>query len=369
MTTMQTISEGFWRWLDRVAEAMVALVARLAAPRTISLVEDDSGEFTAQSSDISMPATASEGRLRVDGGKILGVGSASVETALRGSHVELVLQPERFLFKPLELPLRAAEFLDGIVRAQIDRLTPWTAEQVAFGCSKPADAGTGRIVVTVAATAKSMLAPYLRAFAGQGIRSIAISTRSPDAPHAPAIRILEENVAGILDVHRARRILLAALAAGCLVTATAVAAATVVAGHLQARQDELARRILERRSAAIASRNLAVDPATAAERALVRRKNEAPASVIALEVLSQVLPDHTYVTELRIEGDKLRLTGVSRDAPSLIGLIEQSQHFTSATFFAPTTRAPSDSGDRFNIEARMMPVFSPRPSPQTTGRP
>ena len=93
---------------------------------------------------------------------------------------------------------------------------------------------------------------------------------------------------------------------------------------------------------------------------LARRKNETPASVIVLEVLSQRLPDHTYVTELRIEGDKLRLTGVTREAPSLIGLLEQSQHFSSATFFAPTTREPSDSGDRFNIETRVKPVFSPQ---------
>ena len=39
--------------------------------------------------------------------------------------------------------------------------------------------------------------------------------------------------------------------------------------------------------------------------------------MIVLEVLSQILPDHTYVTEFRIEGDKLRLMGVTRDAPSL----------------------------------------------------
>ncbi len=80
-----------------------------------------------------------------------------------------------------------------------------------------------------------------------------------------------------------------------------------------------------------------------------------------LEILSQILPDHTYVTELRLEGDKLRLSGITRDAPSLIRLIEQSRHFARATFFAPTTRAPSDPGDRFNIEAQMVPVFSARP--------
>ena len=75
-----------------------------------------------------------------------------------------------------------------------------------------------------------------------------------------------------------------------------------------------------------------------------------------LEALSKILPDQTYVTELRLEGNKLRLTGITRDAPSLIGLIEQSGRFTRATFFAPTTRSPSDTGDRFHIEAIIKPL-------------
>lgn len=361
MTAAQTISNYFWRWLDDVASALMKVVARLAAQRTIRLVEAENGQFAVQKSDITKSGTPRE-VLRFEDGKIAGDPPGAAEAALRGGRVELMLRPDRFLFKPLELPSRATEFLDGVVRAQIDRLTPWGPERAAFGYSTPVDAGGGRIVVTVAATAKGMVAPYLQAFAESGARSVTMLTRAPEEPAAgPAIKILEENITGILDGRQARRIVLVTLAVGFLLATGAVTAATVMGGSLQERQDELARSIATRRAAVIAARNAPGDPLTEAERGLARRKNESPSTVIVLEVLSQILPDHTYVTEMRIEANKLRLSGVTNDAPGLIRLIEQSRQFTSATFFAPTTRGPSDSGDRFNIQAQMEPVFSPRP--------
>ena len=70
-------------------------------------------------------------------------------------------------------------------------------------------------------------------------------------------------------------------------------------------------------------------------------------------------PDQTYLTELQLEGNKLRLTGITRDAPSLIGLIEQSGRFTRASFFAPTTRSAANTGDRFHIEALVKSLGPP----------
>ena len=64
--------------------------------------------------------------------------------------------------------------------------------------------------------------------------------------------------------------------------------------------------------------------------------------------------------ELRLEDNKLRLIGQTRDAASLIGLIEESGQFKRATFFAPTTRSASEPGERFHIEATVQPLSAPR---------
>src|SRR4029077_2502648 len=113
------------------------------------------------------------------------------------------------------------------------------------------------------------------------------------------------------------------------------------------------RRITERRA------SLRLNPAAggSAFGLLARREQTSPSSVVVLEALSQALPDGTYVTELRIEGDKVQVVGMTQDAPSLIRLIERSPQFARATFFAPTTRAQNEPGERFHIEARIMPNF------------
>ena len=125
------IRNAFWRWLNLVAETIVSGLDRMTAKRRISLAESSEDHFAVTASDHD--AIPDVGEIVVENGNISVQQSAQLGTMLRGGSVELLLRPERFVFKPLELPSRAAEFLDGVVRAQIDRLTPWTADQAAFG--------------------------------------------------------------------------------------------------------------------------------------------------------------------------------------------------------------------------------------------
>ena len=263
------------------------------------------------------------------------------------------------MFQPLELPSRAAEFLNGIVRAQIDRLTPWNAADVAFGCSRPIESGPDRLVVTIAATALSFLKPYVDAITKLGAHSLAILTTPPQAgPSAVPISVLDLRTRGALEIGRIRKALMITLAACAIATIATVTAAVIIDASLELRQDELAQK-LARLRAAIGTRD---GGASSTDRqALERRKYDSSSAVMVLDVLSGLLPDHTYVTELRIEANKLRLIGVTRDAPSLIELIEQSGRFTRANFFAPTTRSPSDASERFHIEAIIQPPAALRP--------
>lgn len=361
MKTVEAIRAGFSRWLNIVAQALLLLLTRFRKERTVTIVERDQDYFALRSTDLGKNAYSDDPQLHLDAGHMAEV-FPQIQASLRDTQVELLVRSDRFIFKPLELPARAAEFLDGVVRAQIDRLTPWSADQAAFGFSAPTDAGSGRIVVTVAATAKSILAPIVKALSGLGARSVIVRTIAPnESDNNAAITVMEENVAHVLDAQLVRRILFVTLTVSWLIAALAMIATTIIGSNLQSRQDELARRIAKERAAALTARNNPGDPKTLAERALLRRKNESPSDVIALEILSQILPDDTYVTEMHIESNKVRLTGVTHDAPQLIRLIERTRHFSQATFYAPITHSSSNPGDHFSIEARMEPNFSLTP--------
>jgi general secretion pathway protein L len=210
--------------------------------------------------------------------------------------------------------------------------------------------------VTVVATSRALIAPLVGGLSALGPKSVRAVTRPPDAPDSVPVEVWDHAVGGALDLRRVRFALAAVLLLAVLAAVGSVGTLVVVGDDLDAQRFEISRRIADKRASALIGRE---GLGSSALTALERRKREVPSSVIVIEALSQVLPDHTYLTELRIIGDRLQIVGVSRDAPALIRLIEQSSHFTRATFFAPTTRSPGEPGEHFNIEARIEPVYTP----------
>jgi general secretion pathway protein L len=352
MAMLSGAKQFLTEWIDAVSRAIDAVASRFVQPRRIRLVEGDDGIFTASAAPVKGKPGLSDVIFRIAAGEPRPPLPADWEAAFRASRLEVQLPQAQIMTHRLDFPGRATDFLDGMIRSQIDRLTPWTLEDAAFGFSPPARIANDRIEVVFAATSKQKLNPLLELADTLDAASVAVFAPAQDGASSPISlmdRKLRSIVGAIADVPRLLRVV--------LLSSVAAAAASLLiniylGGSLQSELDDLRQQISQRRAAL----RLGAGGASGLG-LLAKRKQTTPSSVMVLEAISRALPDSTYVTELRIEGDKVQVVGMTQDAPSLIRLMEQSPQFSRATFFAPTTHAANEPGDRFHIEAHITANF------------
>lgn len=351
VSSLRTILE---RGLDDAASGFMTALDRLRRPPTLRLVEEADGAFAlfdAAARPISRAAFRDGEWRDGDGG--------ALAPRLAGASLELWLAGSRFVFRQIELPRRAGDFLEGVVRAQIDSLTPWKPQDALFGWSAPRPQGAERIGVVVAVTPRVALVPLVAALEAAGVASLHASA-PPDAADAGGARInvLARRPGDAVRRRRWRAALAAGLALAVAAALLGEFAALFLGGDIADRAATLQGQIVARRAALQSGRGSEADRALAA---LIARRRATPASVMVIEALSRALPDDAYLTQLHIEGDKVQFGGLAADAPALIGRIEQSPAFRHAAFDAPTTRTASEAGERFHIEAQASAIFTASP--------
>lgn len=349
MTTMISQAKDlFGEWIASVCHAVDVLAGRFVRSRRITLTELDDGRLTASTVSSDNSAALPDVAFRPGAGRP----PLPVEwtAAFAGSRVEVELHPVQIMTDRLDFPSRAADFLDGMIRAQIDRLTPWSASDAVFGWSSPVTVDKDRIEVTLAATSKLKVAPLLQLVEALNAASVTVYATSTTGRIVLLDKSLRSLIGPAVNLPRLLRAVL--LSAGI-----AAAASLLIGAYLgdstQSELGDVQRRISQRRAAL----RLEESGTATGMDLLAKRKQTTPSSLMVLEALSRALPDSTYVRELRIEGDKVQVVGMTQDAPPLIRLLEQSPQFTRATFFAPTTRAANEPGERFHIEAHITAYF------------
>lgn len=352
MRALRQVALILSRWIDDVASAILSIVAAFQPKRELRLAEQDDSAFAVEASKRRSTRARVCAKLKFVDGGFVEAGGGQGHLRLAGAQIELVLARRRFVFRTLELPQQASGFLDAIVRSQIDRLTPWTAAQAAFGCSPAKEASNGRIGVVVAATARSALMPFVTALEAFKPNSIVISAAAEDDDSRTIV--FSRDINREWSLPNVRRVVVATPAAAGIAVIVAFAALAFVSADVENSGLQISQQMAERRAALVSAGAGVAEQATAK---LAQQKRETPAAVIVLEQLSQVLPDDTYLTELHVADGKLEISGVTREAASLIRIIEQTEQFKNATFFAPTTRAAGENDEQFHIAAKIVPFF------------
>jgi len=280
-----------------------------------------------------------------------------VAQAARQSLVVLELPSQQVMARRITVPAKAREFLPGIIRNQIDRLSPWQADQAVYGFEAEASReDAAALDVRVMITSRTIIDAARAEVAAIGLALdrivVAPGDENPALPIALWSRVAD---AQRQDVDRISRLIGMGIA-GCVGVSFALTVWAMVStafihdqnDEMQARAKTLERQLQGARGEAVTA---SLDPA---ERAWVA-KQTTPSAVVLLEALSRALPDDAFLTDLQFEHATVRIVGLAADAPSLIAPLEQSGHFTGVHFFAPTTRGTNAALYQFHIQAQVEP--------------
>jgi general secretion pathway protein L len=339
---------GLWTYLvEAFCTLLDPLIDRFAKERRLVMVAAPSGDFTLHD--------AREGKVMPLGPLDLDA-PREILDKVRWTAFDLRLPANQILNRRLTLPAGSADFVSAIVRHRLDRLTPWSDEKVLHAFTVT-EMGKDGLTIDVAATSRDIAAGPLERLAMLGLRPTYLGSAA-DPLEAPPPRNLLGQTSPTARARLRRSVSVlagATLALSCLLSL----ATTIWQQQTEADLDATRRQVTRAQHRLEAAMRGQKDTP---EQTMLAAKQPDKALVVLINRLAAVIPNDTYLRELSVSPDKIRLIGSSADAPSLIGRLEANGFF-NVHFSSPVTRDKNDR-DSFEIAADRAPASAaPEPAP------
>jgi general secretion pathway protein L len=273
--------------------------------------------------------------------------------------VTLALPRTEIVTRKAQLPLAAEETLHEVVGFEMDRLTPFSREEVyyAFRLSGR-DAKAGRLAVEIMLAPREKVDALLAEWRGQGLRIAAVDIAGGVPGQSLGVNLLPRPATKAPSrVTRAVAGALTATAATLLILALQIPLerkadyAAALSERVAAERARVAE--LQRLRGEIAS--LETETTSLAD-----LKRQDALTLALLDQVTRLLPDTAWLNQLSVSGDRLELSGYSPNSSQLIATFEQSPRFTEALFRAPVTQDPHLGLERFSLSMRVRPA-EPQP--------
>ena len=256
--------------------------------------------------------------------------------------------PSAALRRKIELPTAAAENLREVVAFDMERQTPFSADQVYFDARVVRQLPERqRVLAELILVPKGMADPAISLLASWSLIPQYIELPATVDRHVSVVALAPQ--AGGASGARGLRRLSWALAGLTAILIVATIAIPLVRQHLQL--DRLNAQVAQAKKEADAARKTQeqIDALAALDRFLVERKEARPVRLAVLDEISRILPDDTWLFRLRLTGDEVQTFGYSAGASNLIGPIEESPLFRNPQFLAPLMRDQRVEAERFHI--------------------
>jgi general secretion pathway protein L len=272
------------------------------------------------------------------------------DDALRLRRV-LLLSPAQVLRRRLSLPAVARDKLNAMLLFELDRQTPFRAEQVYFDARVlPHPPAARQLPIELALVQRETLDRALAALGPLAADVDSVDVR--DGERRLGCNLLPADRRQRRDL-RGTWINLALAVGSVLLVLSAMHA---IVDHRRAAVVELQAEVDRQRSAARGAAQLrtSLDEAVQAANFLAVQKARQPSMLELLTSLTDALPDDTYVERMSVAGENLNLTGQSSQAAQLIERMQRLPNLRNAALAGSIQPDPRSGKDRFTITAQVL---------------
>lgn len=287
--------------------------------------------------------------------------------AAAATRVRVALPPRSVLRRRLVLPAAVEENLRAAIGYDLDRLTPFKADEVYYDAAIVGrDAAQGTIDVDFAAARRPVVDEALARVAAWGAEVTGVSPESADAVASSTLNLVPDEARVAAPSWTRWQVWLP------LGSIALLALAAMVVPVWQKRETAIAviqRAETARQQAAVSERLRAdLEKAVADYNYALERKHAWPPMVKVLDTVTRVLPDDTWLTQLdvrtvprgRERERELAMRGESGNAGKLIPVLEESGLVAQVAPRSPTTKIQPGPGEIFDLSAQLKPA--PRPA-------
>ena len=268
--------------------------------------------------------------------------------------VVLVAPPGRYVTRSVSFPLAAERDLASILDYEIERLTPFSASELYYDVKvAERDPEAGRLAAELIFVRRADFTDALTALQQSGL---AVDRLDVEAPQGTLrhFNLLPKAAKRGGGFGRSLAIVLI-----CSLVCLTLAWAGLNLVQKEQRFEELSDALFQVRRAAIVMQDgtqiVASDDAVAFAAYRLKQDRMMVSEVVAL--VTELLPDGTWLDRLTIDSETVEMSGYSGNAAALIDRFETHPAFLEPIFRSPITR--EDGRERFSLAVRIAPLQEP----------
>lgn len=276
-----------------------------------------------------------------------------IDTATRGKSFDVIgIIPEgQSLARLLTLPLAAKAHLDEAVRYQIERISPFKADNTLYDIKQlESDRAANELRLKLTILSKNSATALERLSANFGCR---VDHFAVEAAGGGALEMLsfKSQSDSRAKVSLEAKVLLVAAS----IFAVSLLLVPIFSKWKAAEALEKEVSVFKPKAEQVLKLRSERESIIALRAQVIGLKKAALPPIAVLSKLSELLDDQTFLSEMRMEGAAITMGGLSSDASKLAQRLGAIEAFKSVKFSGPVLRDPQSARDRFTLILEMAP--------------